>query len=156
MCAILDANTGSEVFGSSPSPAGQKFLQWVNKGQGRLVVGGKLLSELKKLSAFEQWAQTAIVSGRMRTGKEEYVATITQQLEGQGDYLSDDPHILALAQVSGARLLYSNDSKLQKDFKSKSLIDNPRGKVYTTNAGKGFSRAHQGMLGRKDLCKRGE
>ena len=155
MCAILDANTGSEVFGPNPTPAGMKFLQWVNGGQGRLVVGGKLLSELEKLSAFGLWAKTAGLSGILRTVKEEPVATRTQQLEAGGRHVSDDPHVLALAQVSGARLLYSNDYNLQKDFKSKSLIDSPRGKVYTTNAGKEFSKVHQRLLGRKDLCKKG-
>ena len=42
------------------------------------------------------------------------------------------PHVLALAQVSGARLLYSNDQTLQRDFKNSKLIKNPRGNVYTT------------------------
>ena len=48
MCAIVDANVVSEVFGSNLSPAGEKFFDWLNKGSGRLVVGGKLLEELKK------------------------------------------------------------------------------------------------------------
>lgn len=154
MCAILDANTGSEVFGSSTSPAGLKFLQWVNKGQGRLVVGGKLLSELNKLSAFGQWAQTAALSGIMRTEKEEEVSEKTQGLEEQGVCRSDDPHVVALAQVSGARLLYSNDNDLHSDFTSKTLIDDPRGKVYSTNKSKEFTDAHQRLLRRKDLCRR--
>jgi hypothetical protein len=49
---------------------------------------------------------------------------------------SDDPHIIALAQVSGARLLCSHDEGLGEDFTNAKLIK-PRGKVY-----KNASHAH--------------
>ena len=50
MCAIVDANVAREVFGPSAPPAGEKFFAWLNKGSGRLVVGGKLLEELEASS----------------------------------------------------------------------------------------------------------
>ena len=72
----------------------------------------------------------------------------------RGAVKSDDPHIIALAQVSGARLLYSNDKSLQQDFKNKDLINNPRGKVYITNECRGnFSSGHKKLLVRRDLCQ---
>lgn len=43
---------------------------------------------------------------------------------------SNDIHIIALAQASGARILCSHDHALHADFKNKRLVDNPRGKVY--------------------------
>jgi len=46
--------------------------------------------------------------------------------------LSDDEHIIALARVSKARLLCSEDTLLHRDFKNKKLIDSPRGKIYQT------------------------
>jgi hypothetical protein len=49
---------------------------------------------------------------------------------------SDDPHIIALAQISGARLLCSHDEGLASDFTNAKLIK-PRGKVY-----KNASHAH--------------
>ena len=153
MCAIIDANVASEVFGSTRCPAGEKFLEWINKGQGRLVVGGKLLNELGELSAFVLWAQAAGLSGIMRTENQETVNAKMQQLKDQGACKSDDPHVVALAQVSGARLLYSNDIDLHKDFTSKNFIDSPRGKVYSTNKDKEFSDPHQRLLRRKDLCR---
>ena len=70
----------------------------------------------------------------------------TEQIQNEGSCTSDDPHVIALAQVSRARLLYSNDGDLQKDFKNKRLIDQPRGKVYSTIKNKK-------LLGRKDLCR---
>lgn len=45
-------------------------------------------------------------------------------------YKSDDEHILALARVSGARILASSDKDLKTDFKDKLLINKPRGKIY--------------------------
>ena len=67
---------------------------------------------------------------------------------------SNDQHIIALAHVGGARLLYSNDGDLHDDFDDKGLIDNPRGKVYSTRKKKNFTRAHERLLRlkKKDLC----
>ncbi len=48
MCAIVDANVANEVFGPCKSEAGKKFYDWINAATGRLVVGGKLLAELKE------------------------------------------------------------------------------------------------------------
>ena len=65
-------------------------------------------------------------------------------LRRDGAYVSNDAHVIALAQVSGARLLYSNDSDLQDDFKDKSLIDSPRGRIYTTERGRRLQPHPQG------------
>lgn len=65
---------------------------------------------------------------------------------------SDDTHIIALAQISGARLLFSNDKALHQDFKNKELINNPRGKVYSTLRGSDFRASHKNLLARRDLC----
>ena len=156
MCAIIDANTASEVFSSDQGSAGAKFLEWINRGQGRLVVGGRLLEELQKLSDFKQWSQAARLAGRLRTENQDSVISLTQQLKEVGMCRSDDPHVIALAQVSGARLLYSNDMKLHRDFKSKTLIDNPRGKIFSTNADKEFTKGHKRLLGNKELCRKSE
>ena len=56
MCAIIDANVVHEVFAPNLPPAGKRFFAWLNKGSGRLVVGGKLLEELERHSDFRQWA----------------------------------------------------------------------------------------------------
>lgn len=137
MCAIVDANAAREVFGDSPPPVAEKFLEWLERGSGRLVVGGKLLKELEDGSpSFRSWGQTALLAGKMRTVNESEVDARTEEIEQEGAFRSDDPHILALAQVSGARLLYSNDRDLSDDFRDKRLIYNPQGKVYTTRKDK--------------------
>ena len=154
MCAIVDANVVSEVFGSNLPPAGEKFFDWLNKGSGRLVVGGKLLEELEQGSAdFRRWGQEAQLAGKMRIVNKSDVDARTDQIQSEVAIRSDDPHVIALAQISRARLLYSNDGNLQQDFKNKSLIDDPRGKVYSTSEDGSFQRSHDRLLKNKNLCR---
>ena len=159
MCAIVDANVAHEVFGSKPSEAGDEFFSWINRGSGRLVAGGKLLEELDAGSpGFRDWASQAANSGKLRTLKEGEVSARTKRIEHERRHGSNDAHILAVAQISGARLLYTNDEDLQKDFRDRKLINNPPGKIYSTdkdsNPDKEFTSAHRRLLGRKDLCRR--
>ena len=156
MCAIIDANAANEVFGDALSPAGDGFLKWINRGQGRLVAGGMLLEELEKLSGFRDWARNATLAGFMRIANQDEVNARTEQIRNEGRWHSNDQHIVALAQVSGARLLYSNDIPLHRDFKSKRRLDSPRGKVYSTNDDKAFTRGHQRLLRMKNLCRTGQ
>ena len=154
MCAILDANVANEVFGAKLPPAGEGFLSRINAGKLTLVVGGKLLEELERSSGeFKEWVKNALLYGRARLIEADQVAEQTAQVEKDGAYTSDDPHILALAQVSGARLLYSNDERLKQDFGKKRLIDNPRGKVYATHGDKAFTKDHRQLLAARDLCR---
>lgn len=154
MCAIVDANVANEVFGPHPTPAGEKFLDWVDGGSHRLVVGGKLLGELAKSSQdFRKWMSRAMRTGKMKVLDKNKVSTRTDRIEQERLHKSNDPHVLALAQLSGARLLYSNDAKLQQDFKNKDLIDRPQGNIYSTRQNKNFTRTHKRLLSKQDLCK---
>ena len=156
MCAIVDANVAHEVFGADRPEAGVKFFEWINSGNGHLVAGGKLLKELNRTSARE-WARQALNAGLIRNVPETHVDARMEELRNEGAIRSDDPHVLALAQISGARLLYSNDRALQQDFKSRRMIDNPPGKIYSTderrNPDRVFTSAHRKLLARRDLCR---
>ena len=158
MCAIVDTNVANEVFGPSPPPAGEKFLNWINKGSGRLVVGGELLEELVSGTPdFRKWAAMAVNSAKMRIENKGRVDARTEELRDEQTLKSNDPHVIALAQLSGARLLYSNDVDLNDDFRNKSLINNPEGRVYSTdeenNPNKEFRAVHRNLLRRNDLCR---
>ena len=48
---------------------------------------------------------------------DEAVDSEAETLQSQGVCRSDDEHVLALASVSGARLLFTNDNALQDDFR---------------------------------------
>ena len=154
MCAIVDASVAGKVFGSDRGEADKKFFEWITSGRGRLVVGGQLLEELNRTSVRE-WARQALNAGLIRSVSKTRLKEREEVLLRQYQCESDDLHVIALAQVSGARLLYSNDRKLQKDFANKNLINNPRGKVYSTIKSRHFEESHKRLLKRKDLCRTG-
>ncbi len=156
MCAILDANVAHEVFGPKQLEPGAKFLEWILKGQRRLVIGGKVLQELAKNTNFVEWSQQARLAGYWRTVDGRCVNKRASEIQQEGLLKSDDPHVLALAQLSGARLLYSNDKKLHKDFKDTRHISDPSGKVYSTLKDRHFSNSHKGLLRSDDLCGAGQ
>ena len=161
MCGIVDAQVAHEVFGPEPSPAGREFYEWVDKAHGRLVVGGKLLEELEAGSpGFREWSKQAVLAGLVTMLDERKVDERTERIEQDGQHRSNDPHVLALAQLSRARLLFTNDKQLEQDFGDKALIDGPRGRVYHTrdirapNDNKQFSSTHRRLLNDRRLCRR--
>ena len=153
MCAILDANVTSEVFGEEKSPAGQAFRNWLDSGRSFLVMSGKLAQELTHNHHFRAWSHTAIQYGRLRRVNSAEVENRTDELRNSDACISDDEHVIALAQVSGARLLFTNETDLHRDFKSKKLIDKPRGKVYSTKDSKQLTGTHKNLLANKSLCQ---
>ena len=163
MCAIIDSNSVHEVFGENRHQTGEKFFDWLcgKKGKGRLVVGGKLRGELHRGSqGFRGMAEELYASGKLRHISDEKVDAEMNKLDEQGLCNSDDSHIIALARVTGARLLYSNDKDLKDDFTNHNLINGPRGKVYSTRymrngneVIKKYDRsAHGGLLKNPDMC----
>ncbi len=147
MCAILDANVVGRVFGPGSGPAGREFRRWIEKRKGRLVVGGLLLRELASHDGFRSWLQEALKSGRAKSVPDERVGREAERLEKEDACRSDDQHVLALARLSGARLLYSRDHALQRDFKE--LLKNPKGMVYPEQKG---ARCRQWLLRQSSLC----
>ena len=152
MCGILDANSAHEVFGTSLTAAGEDFLGWINSDKGSLVVGGKQLDELRRAVSdrYEEWAEEAVLDGRLRVADISRVAAETDRLRKSGDCKSNDEHVIALAIISGARMLYSHDRDLQVDFKS--LLPGLPGKVFPTGTSKNAGRNRKGMLQSDVLC----
>lgn len=151
MCAIVDANIANEVFGANRIAAARKFFDWLNTGAGILIAGGELLNELN-ITKYREWVKQARLSGKLKVVDYQAVEARTTKLYNKKECKSDDHHVIALAQVSGARLLYTNDGDLIEDFKNKKLIDKPRGRVYTTNESEQFTASQRKLLARKDLC----
>ena len=157
MCAIIDANVTFEVFGTKQTEAGVRFRNWLDGGRGRLVVGGRNLEELTRNRNFERWfREERRRGGRVRQARNEIISERQQALVRDGLPTSDDEHVLALAQVSGARLLYSNDRRLKNDFLNAEIIREPGGKVYTTQReGRHvtrFTAEHEKLLRTENLC----
>lgn len=156
MCAILDTNVAHEVFGSNgkgATEAGDEFFEWLNGGKGKLVVGGKLKQELDQgVPTFREWSSRARLAGKLVSIDDNCVNNKTEEIKRRDDLKSDDPHIIALAQVSGARLLFSNDRDLHKDFKNPHIIND--GKIYSTLENKSFTEDKKRLLNRH-CCGRG-
>ena len=155
MCAIVDNNVRHEVFWDreAQTPAGKYFLDWVEGTRGNLVIGGELRHELNGYARFQLWLRTATRRNIVRSVPDEQVESETRKLREQRICKSDDEHVLALARVSGARLLFSNDRDLQRDFKDSSIISGPvKGHIYTTVRCSKISSTHRNLLRRNDLC----
>ena len=116
------------------------------------MVGDRLGQELNAVEYFT-WADIALNTGWMSGFLCHEISRRKARLQRTGGFISNDPDILALVQISGARLLFSNDEKLQKDFRNKRLIDNPRGTVYTTRRSHEFTSTHRRILNKPNLCQ---
>ena len=153
MCAIVDNDVSHQVFGNGRTEAGQFFLDWLTRGNGGiLVAGGKLLTELSQSSEFTRIFSERLQAGRARIISDESVNADEDELRAQGLCKSNDAHVLALARVSGARLLFTNDRDLQDDFRDRGIVGGTRGRIYTTREYQDVRNSHRSLLSRDDLC----
>ncbi len=150
MCAIVDRNAVGELL-KQPHEAAKGFYKWLKK-QGTLVVGGKELREAiyRRSDYKERQAVSELRSaGIIFEVEDSILEKQASELRKNNLCVSDDEHIIALAQISRARLLYSKDKDLHKDFDNKDLIDNPRGVVYSTLIDTSFSKDRRELLQRQ-------
>lgn len=138
MCAIVDANLASDFFGDPVDEDLRPLWDWIVEGHGVLVVGGQLIEELEELGDARRVLRNWERAGRARTAPHDEVEDETRRLKRANRraklYRSNDPHVIALARVSKARLLCSRDKRLHADFGNKDLIDGPRGVVYQNSS----------------------
>lgn len=152
MCAILDTSARDEVFGDNRTPAGEQFFDWLERPRARLVLGGKLTEELTTSNSFEKWAETAIQDGRVRRFSDDDVVAETKALARGSKGKSNDRHVIALARISKARILYTRDADLTNDFKNRNLVSAPRGRVYPTGDSQNAAKRRRQLLNQTNLC----
>ena len=154
MCAIVDANVGHEVFDPSrQTEAGRFFYDWLMRPNGgTMVAGGNLLRELNRSEAFRRFFGERLLANRARRIPDEPIAQAEDGIRRERLNDSNDEHVLALAQVTGARLLFTNDHALQQDFQNREIITGTRGRIYTTVERNDLRRTHRDLLRRSDLC----
>lgn len=136
--AIMDANVVGEAFGGKSS-AGKRFCNWISQcEEGCLVIGGKLKEEIRKVERPEvkEWFKQVTLAERSTNIEDSKVNKKAKEIEKLCK--SNDPHIIALAQLGNARFLYSNDKTLHEDFKNLKLLKKPPGKVYSSTTSKSF------------------
>ena len=132
MCMIVDANRIGGLLGDPPDEDSAPVRHWIESGKGRIVysTGGQFAEEIvgKAKQKFVEYSR----AGRAKLVPHDDFAEIEQGLRNDRRLRSDDPHIIALALTSGARLLFSGDGDLIEDFTSPQIIKQPRGKVYSS------------------------
>lgn len=106
MCAIVDANVVAELWDDSGTAAGQHFRRWLEGPNGQLVVGGTLKRELGSDKA-ARFLRELDRAGKLTSVDDALVEGRTADLKRRpsrdpGCCKSNDHHIIALAQVSGA------------------------------------------------------
>ena len=116
------------------------------------MTGGRLSRELGQSQQYLEWSVQARLAGVLYTADDGPVRARENAIRNEGMYESDDPHVLALAQISGARLLYTNDRALQRDFGRRDLIADPRGRVYSTLRRNHYTETHRRLLSNRSLC----
>ena len=152
MCAILDASARDDVFGTARTAAGTHFFEWLETAQARLVLGGKLTEELASSDTFVRWAEVAVSDGRVKTIREDVIESEVRVLADNWSGRSNDQHVIALARVSGARILYAHDRNLGEDFRDPVLVPSSHGRLYPTGESENAARHRRNLLRRTDLC----
>lgn len=128
MCAIVDASVASRFFRDPIDPELEPLWEWITSRRGVLVAGGRLLDELYMVGdaarALRNWERAELARFEPRDEVEAETRQIANRCR------SNDAHVIALARLSGARRLCSEDRRLHADFGDPELINNPRGRVY--------------------------
>lgn len=125
MCIILDACCASDLLKADYLQS-RILIEWVRQG-GRVALGGPLRKELFKTPVgplLTQWN----AAGRLVNIAE---AVISPKIKGLRAVpkKSNDDHVIALAQITGASVIATKDQALMADLKDKALMGSRR-KIY--------------------------
>ena len=138
MCIVIDANTAHAVFSNSPHTEYRPVIDWLfrkprnSPSCGWVVIGGKLRGELAVSGDNVRRALVALKrAGRLHEEDDGDVDAKAIEIESTGLCTSDDPHVISLVVVSGARTVCTEDLDLMVDVGNGGLVSRPRGKVYT-------------------------
>jgi hypothetical protein len=129
MPIIIDANRISLCVNGSEEAL--PIMQALLSRRARVAYGGsKLVTEYRKNTHFFKLITELSRAGVAVTTSATRIDAEEKRLAECGLMVSDDPHILAVANILSARLLYTDDSDLKRDFNNSRLISGPRGKIY--------------------------
>lgn len=132
MCLIVDANLAAEVFSSPPAEDFVPLLDWLMRPDrdGCLILGGRLSAELLRVEAVRRRLVQLKRAGRAREIPPDALELEESAVRAAGACCSNDHHVVALARLSGARVLCTRDKNLHRDFKNPRLVAEPRGAIY--------------------------
>lgn len=150
MCLILDTNRFGDAFSTPPREAYVPLLLWLSDpdGDGTLVFGGKKYRrEIDRHDKARRFFVDRVRAGRALPIDDKIVDAEEDRLRSAEVCASDDEHVVALARMSGARVLCTEDTALFLDVKNQALLDKPRGRLYRT-------KKHAHLLHHDTSCHR--
>lgn len=129
MCLIIDANKAADLA-HLRRPYLVPLLKWINQG-GRIASGGRLERELLKIadmrSLLAEWSRR----GSLVKIAADELTSETERL--RANCRSNDPHVLALANLSGADVVVTEDRDLIDDLRDAALVGRRR-RIYKENS----------------------
>lgn len=143
MCLIVDSNCSHIIFGQPSSENARPIWDWL-RADGIIVYGGRLTRELSRTANAVRILAELSRSGRAKFEDEKAVQEQEAIIAATNRCQSDDFHVIALARVSGARVLFTEDKKLMRDFQNLELL-RPKGKIYR-------AARHRALLGHWQGC----
>jgi hypothetical protein len=146
LCLIIDANKTADFVNEPAHEDHQPIRRWITEQGGVLALGGRLFAEQKRIAKAQRLFAEWVRAGRAFLYRSAEVDQEESDVVGSGLCKSDDPHVIALARVSGARVLFSNDRDLGADFANLALVPRPQGKIY-----KNVTHAH--LLDNAPRCR---
>lgn len=147
-CLIVDTNI-LHWFTDTSEEIPRVVIGLLQRQRGKLYIGGGLKTEIPR--KYRQWYNVGVRAGWIVNVPDDEVDQETAFLSGHHTLESDDPHVVALARVSGARVLVSCDGDLRDDFRDRNLISQPSGKLLPFKADKTRVRR---FLQQRGLCTR--
>lgn len=131
MCLIVDANCGSMAFRDPPDDDFKPITDSLFLANAKLIVGGsKLMDEYRRIGSAMRALAILDKAGKVRWQDNKAVDKEQENLTNSGICKSDDEHIVALARLSGVRLICTRDKALHQDLGNKSLIGHPSVSIY--------------------------
>ena len=126
MCIIIDANKCNELANGDSDL--QPIIEWIASGKGNIVFANtdRFQTEFRGCSVdFKTLWRTYDQAGQVNHMNS---IDVEKEMKTLKNLKSNDDHIIALALVSGAKILVSGDKNLHEDFKNKE--NGVGGKVY--------------------------
>ena len=157
MCVIVDADKSHGLV-KDPLPNDVKPLQkWLSR-DGSLVYSTGGIFDRQYSREVRDYFRFLSRNNKAIQFNLQVVEEKMTDLPDEGALASDensgrnDRHILALALVSGAEVLYTGDQNLMKDFQNKKIMGHSNGKIYSSEEDKGRGLQSRKLFDQKNLC----
>ena len=129
MCikTIVDASAFRHFLEPSRNSAGHQLRRWIDRGDGVVVYSpdhtvyadelNRYIDVRNLLRDYSQRGRAVDIDGTL-------IQAVLDQIPDRPVRRSNDPHVLALAEVSRATVLFSCDGNLRQDFADHQVLCN--------------------------------